>query len=445
MRTFWILAINLVIGISLPTPRAVEAQQPASEEAIRLFFDCQAPGCSDDDYFRREIPFVSWVRDREDADVHLLIRSEQTGGGGQRYLLSFIGVGERVGADYEVSVSTQGDATTDEQRSAIAQRVMLGLMPYVQNTSVADRLRVTYSGAPGAGPGGPDPTGAPGGERVQSIDDPWDFWVFRISGNGFLNGQATSSTSNLFGNLSADRTTEAWKLSVGGNYSRNVQRFTVSDGSTVRETRQDWGVEAFSVRSIGEHWAAGVRGDVGSSTFLNQDLRWSVKPGFEYNIFPYDESSRRSLTFQYLLGPTHFDYREQTIFLKVRETLLQHSLTGRLALVQPWGRWTTSLTGDQYLHDPSKYSVTLSGNFNIRLFRGFSIRMGGNYSWIRDQLFVSAGGATDEQILLQQRQLETSYRYFTSFGIEYRFGSIFNNVVNPRFGGSGGGGGMMFF
>ena len=89
--------------------------------------------------------------------------------------------------------------------------------------------------------------------------------------------------------------------------------------------------------------------------------------------------------------------------------------------------------------------MTLSGNVNVRLFRGFSIRMSGNYSWIRDQLFVAAGGATDEQILLRQRQLETGYRYFTSFGIEYQFGSIFNNVVNPRFGSAGGGGGMFFF
>jgi hypothetical protein len=32
----------------------------------------------------------------------------------------------------------------------------------------------------------------------------------------------------------------------------------------------------------------------------------------------------------------------------------------------------------------------------------------------------------------------TSYRYFVSGGISYRFGSIFNNVVNPRFTGSEG-------
>ena len=37
-----------------------------------------------------------------------------------------------------------------------------------------------------------------------------------------------------------------------------------------------------------------------------------------------------------------------------------------------------------------------------------------------------------------QRQLLTGYQYFFNFGINYSFGSIFNNIVNPRFGGGGG-------
>jgi hypothetical protein len=180
-----------------------------------------------------------------------------------------------------------------------------------------------------------------------------------------------------------------------------------------------------------------VRAEVGSSTFFNQNLRASIKPGLEYNIFPYSESSRRSLTLQYLVGPNHFSYNDTTIFRQTEETRLQESVTTRLSLVAPWGRWSTSVTGAHYLHDVAKYNVSISGNLNVRLFRGFSVRVSGNYSWIRDQLFVSASGATQEEILLQQRQLETSYRYFTSFGIEYRFGSIFNNVVNPRFGPAG--------
>jgi hypothetical protein len=45
-----------------------------------------------------------------------------------------------------------------------------------------------------------------------------------------------------------------------------------------------------------------------------------------------------------------------------------------------------------------------------------------------------------EEVLLQRRQLETGYSYFFSVGLSYTFGSIFTNVVNPRFGSQGGAG-----
>ena len=65
--------------------------------------------------------------------------------------------------------------------------------------------------------------------------------------------------------------------------------------------------------------------------------------------------------------------------------------------------------------------------------------MSGNYGWIRDQLYLPIADYSEAEILLRQRALATNFNYFTSFGVSYRFGSIFNNVVNPRFGGSGGG------
>lgn len=438
MRGFACVFVGLAIALSVPSESL--AQVEANESLTNLFFDCQAPNCRDLDFFRREVPFVNWVRDRETSDVHVLVTSERTGGGGLMYSMAFIGVGDFAGVDGDWSLSTAGDATNDETRSGVADRLKLGLIPYLQGTSTLDRLTVQYQ-LPDAGvPGGAGAT--------QSQDDPWDFWTFRLNGNGFVNGEATARFSNYSGSLQADRTTEAWKINLRSNYSQNVQEFDLPDENgdfrTVRETREDWGLDGTLVRSVGDQWALGVRSEVGSSTFFNQDFRWNLMPGVEYNFVPYSESSRRSITLQYLAGPTHFDYSETTIFGQTHETRLQQSLTGRISLVQPWGRWSTSVTGAQFVHDLSKYNVSVSGNVNVRLFRGFSVRVDGNYSWIRDQLHIAAGALTDEQVLLRQRQLETSYRYFTSFGIEYRFGSIFNNVVNPRFG-RGGGGGRFFF
>ena len=59
---------------------------------------------------------------------------------------------------------------------------------------------------------------------------------------------------------------------------------------------------------------------------------------------------------------------------------------------------------------------------------------------IHDQLSLIKGEATLEQVLLRRTMLETNYSYYFSFGLSYTFGSIYSNVVNPRFGGGSSGG-----
>ena len=63
--------------------------QTSGAEALCVFLDCQ--GC-DFDYLRTELPFVNYVRDRRDAQVHVLITREQTGGGGRAITIDFVGL-----------------------------------------------------------------------------------------------------------------------------------------------------------------------------------------------------------------------------------------------------------------------------------------------------------------------------------------------------------------
>ena len=60
----------------------VAAQEGNGNSRPNVFFDCDGRNCNDQ-YYRTEIDWVNWVRDREVADVHVIMTSLTTGAGGR--------------------------------------------------------------------------------------------------------------------------------------------------------------------------------------------------------------------------------------------------------------------------------------------------------------------------------------------------------------------------
>lgn len=159
-----------------------------------------------------------------------------------------------------------------------------------------------------------------------------------------------------------------------------------------------------------------------------------IAPAFEYNIFPYSESTRRELRLLYRVGYNGFRYREETIFNKLTENLMIEKLSVTLETTQTWGSTEFTLEGSHFFHDFSKLRLEIFSELSLRLFKGLSFRLFGRIRMIRDQLSLPKGGATTEEILLRRKEPATSYDYFASIGLSYTFGSIYSTVVNPRFG-----------
>jgi hypothetical protein len=178
---------------------------------------------------------------------------------------------------------------------------------------------------------------------------------------------------------------------------------------------------------------------VDSSTFQNIRSKIDAAPAIEYDLFPYSEATKRQLRFLYRVGFSLARYREETIYDKTRQNLLQEHLEVVLEFKKKWGTISTSFEASNYLHDFRKNQLELNGEISVRVFKGLSFNMHGGGARIHDQIFLPKGGATLEEVLLQRRQLRTNYDYFLSVGFSYTFGSIFSNVVNPRFGSGGGG------
>lgn len=430
-----------VMGASLLLAVADAVHGRQSADRLRVFIDC---GWCDQDFLRTELTWVDYMRDRADAQVHVLVTRETTGGGGGLFTLEFIGLRQFAGQADTLRYTSGPNDSQDVRRRGLAQVIKLGLVPFAAHTGVADRLNVTYTPPAATPPGGPAGAGAAG--AVEQARDPWNFWTFRVGFNGNSSGESNQGFDYMAGNITANRTTADWKINLGTNGSYNESRFeyTVA-GETVKTTsiRRNYGVNGLVVRSVTPHLSLGARANANTSTFGNTRLSVSVAPAVEYNLFPYAESTRRSFTVQYTAGVRHADYREVTWFDQEGETRPMQTLGVNYTTRQTWGNINVGVNGSQYLHDRSKYNAGFGGSTDLRLFRGFSFNIGGNYSRVRDQLHLPRRDLTETEILLRQRAMATNYSYFVYGGISYRFGSIFSNVVNPRMTGGGGGEGVM--
>ena len=83
--------------------------------------------------------------------------------------------------------------------------------------------------------------------------------------------------------------------------------------------------------------------------------------------------------------------------------------------------------------------MSLNGYISVRIAKGLNFNIGGGGSLIYNQRNITKGEDTVEEVLTRRSEQRTNYRLFSHFGFTYTFGSIYNNVVNPRFGNGGGG------
>lgn len=414
---FVFVALFTGLAAAVHAQPAPGADSTAAPPRLKLFLDCDESVC-DFEFLRQELGWVDWLRDRQGADVHVLLTTRATASGGVEatfYVTRPHGGGP---ASDTVRVFAPASTSDDEDRHLLLRTLQAILARDLAERPEGARLRVALAG---------EPAGAAG--NAAPAVDRWDHWVMKLSGRGFFNGQRAFRSFNTFGDASASRVVESSKLAVSGFGSYSEQRFTEPRFVGVQRS---WGANTRGVKSLGGRWSAGGRVFVNSSKFSNQHLLYGAGPAVEFDVWPYSESSRRLLTLAYEVTARRVRYDQVTLYGKTRETLFLHGLTTKLSLTQPWGSVSLAPDLSQYLHDGSKYRATLSLDTELELVRGFSLSLSAFASRIRDQLSLPRGDASDDEVLLQQRQLATSYQYFGSFGITYRFGSSTNNVVNPR-------------
>jgi hypothetical protein len=407
---------------------AMVTQQERVESAaqlgarLKVFYDCSNFGCYDD-YIREEIDFVEHVRDRSDADVHVLVTTATTGARGREYTLAFIGLGAFSATSRTLTVTTVANDPDDLVRRRLVTAVTLGLLTFLAPDRVPPELSVEAEVTAGRG------------ASISEATDPWNRWIFSVNGSGSIDAEESQREREWGLSFGADRVTPAWKISFGSSINRTREEFDLDEEDEAFSVeRHNQSINWLVVRALSEHWSAGLKGQVRSSTFDNTKLDAEMVPAVEWNFFPYSMYTRRQLRVQYSAGAVIRRYYETTLFGKLDEVRAGQEVTTTYEQREPWGTLEGSVVASNYFPGFSQNRVSVDGELDVRITRGLSVSFEASASRIRDQLSLPRRDATSEEVLLRLRQLSSGFETRVEFGIEYQFGSRFASIVNPRFG-----------
>ena len=203
---------------------------------------------TDDDYIRQEIPVVNFVRDKENAHVHIIMTRHDAGQAGTNYIISFIGRKKFSGINHELKYWSSANQTQHEIRKGYTSMIKIGLIHYMtDNESSLKKISIQY--------------------LVDSLEltdedidvvDPWRSWVFEIYGGGFFDAEQTRNSLHIRYGFYADRVTEDWKIRARPYFNYNEKSYEIEDSTTITTTSRRDGFDGYLIKSLSDHWSYGI-------------------------------------------------------------------------------------------------------------------------------------------------------------------------------------------
>jgi len=408
----------IVVPLNILSQENQSSADSIRAKAVKIFLDCH--DC-DMNYTRQEIPYINYVRDVREAEVFILVTQQNAGGGGEQFTFTFQGQGKFKGINDTLTYTSSPDQTSTIIREKRTNMLKMGLMRYVAKTPLFDEIEINHN------------------EDLESqeVIDRWNYWVFEISTEPQYESEEANKQLELRNSVNISKVTPDIKLEIEMDHFFNREKFienvNTDSANTSTYTTSALMVNSLFAKSLSEHWSAGLRWDLGSSTRENFNFRTDFLPSIEYDIYPYSEATHRQLRILYGVGLQINNYIDSTVYNKVKETLYLHRLNIAFQLQKKWGSINLLLIGSNYFHDFSKNRIELNASVRIRIFKGLSLNINGGVAHINDQLSLKKGDISEAERLLRLRELATKYRLEGGIELTYTFGSIYNNIVNPRF------------
>lgn len=380
---------------------------------IKLFLDPQIE--IDEDRIKQEIHFVLYVLDRQSADIHIQIVEQETGTEGTK--ISLYSKNMHKNTIDTIVYYNEAIRANLQKTNALVTNIKKCLIPYLLDSKIEFDYTVYRKNS----------------AEVISTDDKWKNWIFNIGLIGFLDGEESYKTREFGVKFNVIKVIDEWKYSAYNKYYIEESTFKLSDTISFTNTNRNMYTEHQFTKSINDHWSVGIIGGVSSSTYRNYQISMNLRPTMEYSVYPYKEAATKMLKFIYRIGPTYSQYVETTVLGRDSDFLIKHTLNGVYSILKDWGEVSLNVYANQFINQPSLYSLTIGPKSKWNITKGLSFECGANISYIGNRINVPATEISTEELLLQSKIVDTNFTYFSFMGFSYRFGSSSNNVVNTRF------------
>ncbi len=380
---------------------------------IKVFLSCPC----DNDFIKQNTLIFDYVRDRTLSDIEVFVFQINNAGGGRSFSFEYKGKNNFQNLENQISTDVPKNFTFIETREKLLKTYKLGIVYFMQNIDYQNQLEITFLDKEF--------------ESDELSSDKWNNWVFEVSGSFNFENEKSIKEEEINLGADVDRVTEMWRVRSDFNLKRSVKFFT-GDEESYNSERERANFSGSLVRSLSSHFSTGIFGSYLKDTFLNYKSSLNFSPALEYNFIPYSEVLTKEITLAYKIGYNFYEYFEKTIYGFNNQQMFNQSLTLNLRYREKWGSIYSYLVASQFVDQPDQNRLTFNNYINLRVFRGLSLRISGNFQLIRDQINLPKGEASIEDLLLRQRQISTNFQNRVSLGLSYTFGSIFNNIVNNR-------------
>jgi hypothetical protein len=302
---------------------------------LKAYLDCRC----DQNYLKQQTSFLEHVRDQNLADIEIFILDVRNPTGTRTFEIKVDGNNEYQEISSSTFVSGYANDTSSTLRDKLLNKLKLALIPFLDKASYNIKVDVDSNF-----------------DDLTVNDDKWKNWVFELSGSYNDDKEESRKTNRYELEFEIDKLTPEWRIGMEIKRNESNGKFFSND-KVYTSNRKTTSISGRVVRSISDHFSAGIFSSAYQNTYENIDFNRYIAPAIEYSFYPYKDVLSKEITLAYRIGIGKRNYIEKTIYGYEKQKLSSQTLSLNIRFRQKWGNISSYLNATQFLNDGTKKKI----------------------------------------------------------------------------------------